>query len=174
MSKLIKKPINTQGIQVEKKENILFLCSNLGKSFFIIPYGVQIDYKNDLIQITGTDSCICGSAKSNLLNIIKGLKEMFKVILKLSGVGYKVGIANNEIILDVGYSHDLKVSIPKSIFATIPQGTSRILELTSIDKMLVTTFAGKLCKMKKYNPYKQHGILWEGKQYLVKQPRAKR
>ena len=174
MSKLARTPVDVKNIKVEKKDNFLHLSGMQGHAVFEIPTGVNLEITPEFIKINGEDSCICGTAKSNLKNLVSGLREKFKVILKLSGVGYRVNVEGKDIIFNVGYSHEVRMEVPANIHVNIPKSSSPILEISSTDKLLVTTFASRICRIKKYNPYKQYGILWEGKHYLKKQARAKR
>lgn len=174
MSKLIRRGVDIKGIQIEKHDNLLNLSGIQGKTSFTIPEGINLQIEKDYIKINGEDSCLCGTMQRSLQNTVFGLKEKFKVTLRLAGVGYRVNIEGKEIVFNVGYSHEVRVIIPEGIIAATPKSSSPILEISSINKLEVTTFAGKLCKIKRYNPYKQYGILWEGKHYLTKQARAKR
>jgi large subunit ribosomal protein L6 len=174
VSKLIRTPIDIKGIQVQRNDNFLLLSASQGKSSFTIPTGIDLHIEGEFIKVTGEDSCLCGTVKRNLQNLVLGLRKKFTVTLKLAGVGYKVNIDKNEIVLNIGYSHEVRIAVPEDITVNIPKSTNPTLEISSIDKVSVTTFAGKVCKIKKYNPYKQYGILWEGKYYPTKQARAKR
>jgi large subunit ribosomal protein L6 len=174
MSKIAKTPVDTTGVQVQREGNILHFTGKNGKAVFHIPESVEVQISENNIKIVCEDSCLAGTAKSNLKNTVQGLKEKFNVTLKLAGVGYKVFIDGKDMVFNVGYSHEVRMTIPENITAVVPKSSSPILEISSVDKVAVTTLAGKICKIKRYNPYKQYGILWDGKEYLTKQLRAKR
>lgn len=105
-----------------------------------------------------------GLYRTLISNMIEGVSEQFKLILKLNGVGYKVYVEKNLIILNVGYSHLIKKIIPKIISVEIIQNT--IISLKSCDKEKLGLFAAQLRSYKRPEPYKGKGI-YIGKETLI-------
>ncbi|MEK7665635.1 MAG: 50S ribosomal protein L6, partial [Patescibacteria group bacterium] len=50
---------------------------------------------------------IWGTTRANLANLIKGVTEGFSKSLEVIGVGYKVNVQGQKIVLEVGFSHDV-------------------------------------------------------------------
>ena len=99
-------------------------------------------------------------------NMIIGVSEQFQLTLILKGVGYRATVQGNEIILNLGYSHQVKLKIPESIIVEIIQNTNIILK--SCDKELLGLFASKIRSWRPPEPYKGKGILYKDEQIVRK------
>ena len=98
--------------------------------------------------------------------MIIGVSKQFEVNLVLKGVGYRAAIQGNEIILNLGYSHPVKITIPNEISAEVAQNT--LINLKSCDKELLGLFASKIRAWRKPEPYKGKGILYKDEQIIRK------
>lgn len=99
-----------------------------------------------------------GTYASHIINMIEGVNKGFTKRLIVDGIGYKADVTPTEITFKVGFSHPVKVSIPKDLKVTSDKG---ILVITGIDKELVSSFASGLRAIKKPEPYKGKGIRYE-------------
>lgn len=86
---------------------------------------------------------------------IKGLLQKFKVNLNLIGIGFKVFIKNNKLILKLGYSHNIIIEIPSNI--KILNKNSKLI-LYSIDFVFLTQFVFFVKSFKFVEPYKGKGL----------------
>jgi large subunit ribosomal protein L6 len=55
--------------------------------------------------------------------MIIGVSEQFQLTLILKGVGYRAVVQGKEIILNLGYSHPVKIDIPDNIFVEVVKNT---------------------------------------------------
>ena len=102
-----------------------------------------------------------------LINImIIGVSKQFDLTLVLKGVGYRAVVQGNEIVLNLGYSHPIKMNIPKAISVEIVQNTT--INLKSCDKELLGLFASNIRSWRKPEPYKGKGILYKDEQIIRK------
>jgi large subunit ribosomal protein L6 len=104
------------------------------------------------------NKALWGTYASHIKNMIEGVNSGYTKKLIVEGVGYKADVTPSEITFKVGFSHPVKVSIPKEIKVTSDKG---ILIITGIDKELVSSFASGLRAIKKPEPYKGKGIRYE-------------
>ena len=79
--------------------------------------------------------------------MIVGVSEQFELNLILKGVGYRAVVQGNEIVLSLGYSHPVKIEIPKEISVEVIQNTN--VNLKSCDKELLGLFACKCSSLAK-------------------------
>ncbi|MBU0646341.1 50S ribosomal protein L6 [Patescibacteria group bacterium] len=96
-----------------------------------------------------------GTARANLANVITGVSEGFTRKLELNGVGYRVNVAGRTIVLNVGYSHEVKYELPASMEAVVE---GNVITLTGVDKQVLGEVASGLRKIRKPEPYKGKGI----------------
>ena len=98
--------------------------------------------------------------------MIVGVSEQFHLTLVLKGVGYRATVQNDQIILNLGYSHPVSLAIPESISVEISQNTN--INLRSCDKELLGLFASDIRAWRRPEPYKGKGILYKDEQILRK------
>jgi len=100
-----------------------------------------------------------GLSRTSVFNIIKGVSEGFQKRLQLTGVGYRVQIENGYLVLNVGYSHPVKVLIPEDISLQCDSSTSVLI--SGIEKSRVGNFAAKIRLIRVPEPYKGKGISYD-------------
>jgi large subunit ribosomal protein L6 len=107
-----------------------------------------------------------GLYRTLINNMVIGVSEQFELTLVLKGVGYRAAVQGNEIVLNLGYSHPVKMEIPKDISVEVVQNTT--INLKSCDKELLGLFASNIRAWRKPEPYKGKGILYKDEQIIRK------
>ena len=107
-----------------------------------------------------------GLYRTLINNMVIGVSEQFQLTLVLKGVGYRATVQGNEIVLNLGYSHPVKISIPESISVEVVQNTT--INLKSCDKELLGLFASNIRAWRRPEPYKGKGILYKNEQIVRK------
>lgn len=179
MSRVGKKPIDIpQGVEV--KINAMETGSQInikgpkGSLELVLPQGVTIEEKNapsgdtgNQIVFTvknpeaGADKALWGLTRSLVNNAVLGVTEGFSKELEINGVGFKVALEGKKLVLNVGFSHQVKYDIPEAV--TIEVEKNRI-KLSSIDKQLLGQVAAEIRSIKKPEPYKGKGIKYVDEQ----------
>lgn len=109
-------------------------------------------------QVTGTDvfsRSIWGTTRANLANVVEGVTKGYDISLEVIGVGYRVNVQGNKVVLDVGYSHSVEYILPEGVTAKVDKNT---LTLSSIDKVLVGETAAQIRHVREPEPYGGKGI----------------
>jgi large subunit ribosomal protein L6 len=137
----------------------------------IIPETIKIENENGILTVslknkTRNLSSLHGLYRTLINNMVIGVSEQFQVTLILKGVGYRAAVQNNEIVLNLGYSHPVKLEIPKTVSVDIVQNTT--INLKSCDKELLGLFGANIRAWRQPEPYKGKGILYKGEQILRK------
>ena len=101
-----------------------------------------------------------GTTNANINNMIIGVSEGFKKELEIIGVGYRFAVGGNTLTIQAGYSHPVKMEIPKGITVKAPSATE--LEVSGADKIVVGEFAANIRKVREPEPYKGKGIRYKG------------
>ena len=110
------------------------------------------------VKETLENKALWGTYASHIVNMIEGVNKGYTNKLIVEGVGYKADVTPTDITFKVGFSHPVKVSIPKQLKVTSEKG---VVVVTGIDKELVTSFSSGLRAIKKPEPYKGKGIRFE-------------
>jgi large subunit ribosomal protein L6 len=137
----------------------------------LIPETIEIENENGILTVslknkTRNLNSLHGLYRTLINNMVIGVSEQFQVTLILKGVGYRAAVQNNEIVLNLGYSHPVKLEIPKTVSVDIVQNTT--INLKSCDKELLGLFAANIRAWRQPEPYKGKGILYKGEQILRK------
>jgi len=120
--------------------------------------------KNDVFS-----NSLWGTYASHLRNMIQGVTTPFEKKLIVEGIGFKSDVSGKELVLALGFSHEIKVAIPEELTVTAEKN---VITITGIDKELVGKFAGQVKSFKKPEPYKGKGIRYEGE--IIRRKQGKR
>ncbi len=97
-----------------------------------------------------------GLTRTLINNMVIGVTEGFKKQLEINGVGYRCEKKGKDVILKIGYSHDVIISDTDDIKLEVPQPNQIIV--TGIDKQKVGQFAAEVRGKRPPEPYKGKGI----------------
>jgi large subunit ribosomal protein L6 len=130
-----------------------------------IPKIIQIeqDPKRLVVKLdnqTRTNRALHGLYRTLINNMIVGVSEQFKLTLNLRGVGYRATVQGQLLILNLGYSHPVEISIPTDISVDVVQNTT--INLKSCNKETLGLFASNVRSWRPPEPYKGKGIIYEG------------
>ena len=140
-----------------------------------IPNTIEIQQEDSILKISLNSEArslrsLHGLYRTLINNMIIGVSEQFELTLILKGVGYRATVQGKEIILNLGYSHQVTVEIPEAISVEVIQNT--MINLKSCDKELLGLFAANIRAWRRPEPYKGKGILYKGEQILRKAGKA--
>ncbi len=100
-----------------------------------------------------------GTVVALLTNAVNGVTKGWNKQLELQGVGYRAALAGADVVLNVGFSHQVTVKPPSGITFTVTE--SKIM-VSGIDKYLVGQTAASIRDIKPPEPYKGKGIRYVG------------
>ena len=166
-SKIIKIPQKIHILNL--KQNLLTLKGPKGSFPFFIPSDllIEIDQTSIKLKVLKKEKKkILGLYSSLLKKNIIGLLLNFKKHLILNGVGYKVFKEEKNLILKLGYSHDIIIQIPEEIQVNILKNNQIIC--ISNNWLKLTQFTYQIRQYKKPEIYKGKGILFKNEKILQK------
>ena len=111
-----------------------------------------------------------GLYRALINNMIVGVSRGYTIQQELVGVGYRAEAKGQRLELNLGYSHDIHIELPKEIkVETVTERRSNpVITLKSADKQLIGQVAAKIRSLKKPEPYKGKGIKFVGEQLRKK------
>ena len=172
MSRIGKLPIKIpENVDIISNNSEITIKGKFGTLQKEIPEILEIQQKNDILSVnlktkTRTGRALHGLYRTLINNMVTGVSQQFKRTLNLIGVGYRASVQNEFIILNLGYSHPIKLLIPEGITVEIVQNTT--LNLTGCDKENLGLFAANIRSWRPPEPYKGKGILYEGEHIVRK------
>ena len=176
MSRIGKLPITIpENVNVNYSNFQLTVQGKFGTLETKIPETILIKQDGNVLQVglkneTRNLRALHGLYRTLINNMMIGVSEQFQVTLILKGVGYRAMVQGNEIILNLGYSHPVKIEIPKIIVVEVVQNTT--INLNSCDKEKLGLFASKIRAWRHPEPYKGKGILYKNEQIIRKAGKA--
>jgi len=172
MSRIGKLPITIpENVDVSYSESALTVKGKFGTLQTIIPETIEVENDNGIITVSIENNTrnlrsLHGLYRTLINNMVIGVSEQFQVTLLLKGVGYRAAVQTNELVLNLGYSHPVKLDIPENISVEVVKNTTIILK--SCDKELLGLFAANIRAWREPEPYKGKGILYQGEQIIRK------
>lgn len=107
-----------------------------------------------------------GLYRSLVANMVEGVSNGYKKEMELVGVGYKASVQGQVLELNLGYSHNIFLSVPPEIKvgAETVKGQNPKVSVEGIDKQLVGQISAKVKSLRPVEPYKGKGIRFIGEQ----------
>ncbi len=96
-----------------------------------------------------------GTARANVANMVTGVTDGFKKVLEINGVGFRVSVQGNKVVMNLGFSHDVNFDLPPGVTAAAEKN---VLTLAGNDRDLVGLTAARIRKLRPPEPYKGKGI----------------
>lgn len=136
------------------------------------------DFKNEVkVVVNGKEitfaresdsvhAALWGTTAAHISNMIEGVTKGYEKKLVIEGIGYRAELSGTNLVFALGFSHPVKMEIPKEIKVTVEKN---VLTLKSIDKDMLGQFASTIVAHKKPEPYKGKGILYQGQHVRRKQ-----
>ena len=172
MSRLAKNPIKiNDDVKVSLVENLLNIEGKLGKSSTAIPNSINVNIDDNGIMLTSDDKALLGTIYANIKNEIIGNTKGFEKKLELVGTGYKANINGKELVLSLGYSHDINFKIPDNIEIKVEKNIN--VSVTGQSKQLVGQVAAEIKSFRKPEPYKGKGVRYAGEKIYRKEGKKK-
>ena len=172
MSRIGKLPINIpKNVDVNYINSKITVKGKFGTLETKIPDVINIIQNDDQLNVnlkekTKSVRALHGLYRTLINNMVIGVSEQFDLTLILKGVGYRAAVQGKEIVLSLGYSHPVKLEIPKDLSVEIVQNTT--INLKSCDKELLGLFAANIRTWRQPEPYKGKGILYKDEQIIRK------
>lgn len=171
MSRIGKKPVPVpSGVEVTIGKSEIQIKGP--KGFLVTPADPSVHYAMEGESVVVTRANESRNARSQhglrrtlLANCIDGVTKGFERGLEIVGVGYKVAVQGEKVVLAVGFSHPVEFPLPKGISARA-EGSK--LFISGVDKQLVGEVAAQIRRVRPPEPYKGKGI-----KYIDEQIRRK-
>ena len=163
MSRIGRMPITVPaGVEVTIAENnVVTVKGPKGTLTQALRPEMIIEQEGNIIHVKrpSDDKAHCalhGMTRALLHNMVVGVSEGFKKELEINGVGYRVEKKGNELVMNLGYSH--QVIVPEIDGITIEVPTQNKVVIHGADKQKVGQFAAEVREKRPPEPYKGKGI----------------
>jgi len=113
-----------------------------------------------------------GLTRTLINNMVVGVTDGFTKELEIQGVGYRAQKLESDLVMTLGYSHQVIMSENEDISIEVPTATRIVI--SGIDKQKVGQFAAEVRSKRPPEPYKGKGIRYAGEIVIRKEGKAGR
>ncbi len=154
----------------------LEVSGKLGKLSLNVPEIITIEnQQNSVLFVPKNQSdearSLWGTAQRNFSNMVKGVSEGFTVNLNLVGVGYKAAVQGSNVVIQLGFSHDVVYPIPEGVFVTCEKPTH--ISIKGACKQHIGQIAAEIRNHRRAEPYKGKGVIRDGEFVVRKEGKKK-
>ena len=97
-----------------------------------------------------------GLTRTLINNMVEGVEKGYSKELEVNGVGYRAEKKGNQLVMRLGFSHEVFVDEIPGITVEVP--TPNKIIISGIDKQVVGQFAAEVRAKRPPEPYKGKGI----------------
>jgi len=177
MSRLAKHPVSLpEGVSVTINGQEVLVKGKLGELSLtmIKDISAEVTEKGVLVHLKGTSRLatnMWGTTRSLVSGMVIGVSEGYSKKLEINGVGYRAQVQGKNLVMQLGYSHEIRYAIPAGIDVKCADQTH--MEVSGIDKQKVGQVAAEIRQYRMPEPYKGKGIKYEGQRILRKEGKKK-
>lgn len=178
MSRIGRQPILIPGgVTAEVSGQTVVVKGAKGESSYVAPECIAVVAEENTIVVSRTDEskfgkAMFGTVRSLINNMVVGVSKGYRKDLIIEGVGYKAVMqGTQEIILSLGYSHEINYAIPDGIKVEVG-GNGTAVSIEGIEKQLVGQVAARIRDYSPVEPYKGKGVRYNGEQVRRKEGKA--
>lgn len=121
------------------------------------------------VKETIANRALWGTYGSHIINMITGVNTPFVKKLILEGIGYKSEVKGDKLVMALGFSHPVNITIPATLKVTAEKN---IITVSGINKEEVGEFTANIRSWKEPEPYKGKGLRYEGE--VIKRKQGKK
>ena len=112
-----------------------------------------------------------GTTRAIVANMVRGVSEGYSKTLEITGTGFRAAVQGSNLVINLGFSHDVIYPIPAGIRITCEKPTS--IKIEGVDKRLVGQVAAEIRAYRPPEPYKGKGVKFEGEAIRRKEGKKK-
>ena len=162
MSRIGRKPIAIPaGVEVTVENSVVTVKGPKGTMTQAVNPDLTVAIENGEVLVTRPSDdkehrSLHGLTRTLIANMVHGVSEGFTKELEVQGVGYRVAKQGKDLVMNLGYSHQVTMSEVEGITIDVPNPNTIII--SGPDKQKVGQFAAEVREKRPPEPYKGKGI----------------
>jgi len=177
MSRVGKSPVTIpQGVQVALAGQKLTAKGKLGSLDLPLDAAVETKIEDGKIIVlqrgdTKQARMQWGTTRAQINNMMRGVSTGYQVNLEINGVGYRAAVQGKDLVLQLGFSHEVRFAIPSDIKIVCEKPTA--IQVSGADRQRVGQVAAEIRAYRKPEPYKGKGIKYDSETVRRKEGKKK-
>lgn len=177
MSRIGKNPVAVpNGVEVKLDGQDLTVKGKNGVLSMTYVDVIEAVYEDNQIIVRPRDDSregriMWGMQRTLTQNLVTGVSEGFTVELEINGVGYRAAVQGREVVLQLGFSHEIRHPIPDGVEVKCEKPTS--IKISGADKQVVGQCAAEIRAYRPPEPFKGKGVKYAHETIFRKEGKKK-
>jgi large subunit ribosomal protein L6 len=177
MSRVGKYPVPVPaGVQVALQGRTITARGKNGELKLDLTEFVDVTVENNQVAVApkGGDRrarTMWGTTRSLIQGMVTGVSTGFSKTMEITGTGYRAAMQGNDLVLNLGYSHEIRYPVPQGIKITVEKPTT--VKVEGADKRQVGQVAAEIRGYRGPEPYKGKGVRYDNEVILRKEGKKK-
>jgi large subunit ribosomal protein L6 len=177
MSRVGKYPVPVPaGVQVALQGRTITAKGKNGELKLDLTEFVDVTVENNQVAVApkGGDRrarTMWGTTRSLIQGMVTGVSTGFSKTMEITGTGYRAAMQGSDLVLNLGYSHEIRYPVPQGIKITVERPTS--VRVEGADKRQVGQVAAEIRSYRGPEPYKGKGVRYDNEVILRKEGKKK-
>jgi large subunit ribosomal protein L6 len=177
MSRIGKRPVPVpEGVTATVNGQVVTAKGPKGELKFVVNDEVMVKLEGGQIKVDPRDDSKTarskwGLSRTEIVNILVGVKDGFQKKLVINGVGYRAAMQGTNLQLTLGFSHEAVYHAPQGVTIACPKPTEIVV--SGIDKQKVGQAAAEIREYRRPEPYKGKGVKYEDERIVRKEGKKK-
>jgi large subunit ribosomal protein L6 len=162
MSRVGKYPVEIPaGVKVAIVGQTLTATGKLGELTLELTDKVHTKVAGNMVTVAPRDTTapsrmMWGTTRALVANMVKGVSTGYAKSMEITGTGFRAAVNGPNLVLNLGYSHDVVYPIPPGIKITCERPTA--VKVEGVDKRQVGQVAAEIRGYRGPEPYKGKGV----------------
>ena len=177
MSRVGKHPVEfAAGAKIEVANGVLTATGKLGALSLRLTDDVETTVEGNRVTIMPRGDgrqarMMWGTTRALVANMAKGVTDGFTRTMEITGTGFRAAVQGPNLVINLGFSHDVVYPVPEGIKITTPRPTS--IAVQGVDKRLVGQVAAEIRSFRPPEPYKGKGVRYDSETIRRKEGKKK-
>ncbi len=177
MSRVGKYPVAVPaGVSVEIINGILSTKGKLGSLSLKLSDNVEVKSEDNQVSVAprrndSPSRMMWGTTRALVASMVKGVSDGFTKTLEIQGTGFRASVQGKNLVINLGFSHDVIYPVPEGITITTPRPTA--ITVTGTDKRQVGQVSAEIRSFRPPEPYKGKGVRYDNEQIRRKEGKKK-
>jgi large subunit ribosomal protein L6 len=177
MSRVGKYPVSVPaGVQVALQGRTVVAKGKNGELKLDLTDEVDVEIANNQVAVKPRrddrrSRTMWGTTRSLINGMCIGVSTGFTKSMEITGTGYKAAVQGKDLVLSLGYSHEIRYPIPAGITIVCERPTA--VKVSGADKQRVGQVAAEIRAYRGPEPYKGKGVRYTDEQILRKEGKKK-
>lgn len=177
MSRIGKKPVAVpQGVTATVDGQTVSAKGPKGELKYVVNDEVMVKLDDGAIAVDPRDQSKdarskWGMSRTQIANILNGVKDGFEKKLEINGVGYRAAMQGKNLQLSLGFSHEVVYQPPEGVTIAVPRPVEIVV--SGIDKQAVGQAAAEIREFRGPEPYKGKGVKYSDEVIARKEAKKK-